>query len=61
MSAGLVPPAPPEMLEEKKRCRQRQFQLRSQRFVTQSEAATLTADFVSTSDCDTATTSQTNT
>ena len=47
MSAGLVPPAPPEMLEEKKRCRQRQFQLRSKRFVTPDEAAALTANFVS--------------
>ena len=47
MSAGLVPPAPPEMLEEKKRCRQRQFQLRSKHFVTPDEAAALTANFVS--------------
>ena len=47
MSAGLVPPAPPEMLEKKKQCRQRQFQLRSKRFVTTDEAAELTANFVS--------------
>ncbi|KAI0232470.1 hypothetical protein LSAT2_017198 [Lamellibrachia satsuma] len=61
MSAGLVPPAPPEMLEEKKRCRQRQFQLRNKRFVTHNEAAAMSADFVGASLSATAQSSQTNT